>query len=164
MTPPFRPASDLPALAAAVLLTQGAGLLGAFATRPNIPTWYASLAKPAATPPSWAFGVVWPALYLLMAVSLWRLWRAPAGRERTRALGWFAVQLALNVAWSFAFFGARSPGLGLAVIVALLGAILVACVTAAQVDRLAAWLFAPYIAWVGFASWLNLRIVMLNGG
>jgi tryptophan-rich sensory protein len=162
MNPSFAVRSDLPALGVAVLICFGASLLAQVATFPNIPTWYAGLIKPDLTPPNRVFGPVWSALYLFMAIALWLVWRAPDGPARRRALALFAVQLAFNVAWSFAFFAARSPLLGLAVIAGLLGAVVATALAMRPVNRVAAALFVPYIAWVGFASWLNLRIAMLN--
>jgi tryptophan-rich sensory protein len=153
---------DLPKLAMAFVLTMTAGTLGSLATTPNIATWYVFLEKPPLTPPNWVFPAAWTFLYTLMAVSLWRVWRAPPSAGRGRALAWFAVQLAFNVAWSYAFFGARSPMAGLVVIVPFFLSIVICCVVTARVDRLAAWLYLPYLAWVAFAAYLNLGIERLN--
>jgi tryptophan-rich sensory protein len=90
------------------------------------------------------------------------VWRArwPAG-ART-AMIWYAVQLILNVAWSFIFFGARSIGFALVEIVVLLTAIVVSVVMFWRIDRLAGWLLVPYAAWVSFASVLNFALWRLN--
>lgn len=152
---------QLVALAAFLLLCYGAAWLGQIATTPNIPTWYAGLAKPGFSPPNAVFPIVWGILYTAMAVAAWLVWREPdAGR--TQALAAFAVQLALNVAWSWAFFGARSPGLGLVVIVLVFLAIAVTTLLFLPVNRFAALLMLPYLAWVGFATVLNLAIFWLN--
>jgi translocator protein len=74
----------------------------------------------------------------------------------------FFGQLALNVAWSFAFFGLESPGLALAVIAALLAAILATIGLFRPLDRVAAWLLAPYAAWVAYAAAVNLGVLILN--
>jgi benzodiazapine receptor len=126
-----------------------AGALGTLATSPNIPTWYAGLAKPGFTPPNWAFPVAWTALYLMMALAMWRVLSRPPGTTgRAGAIAAFFVQLALNAAWSWAFFAFRSPLAGLLVIALLLAAIVETIRRFAQVDRSAAWLLAPYLAWV----------------
>jgi tryptophan-rich sensory protein len=75
---------------------------------------------------------------------------------------WYAVQLILNVAWSFIFFGARSIGFALVEIVVLLTAIVVSVVMFWRIDRLAGWLLVPYAAWVSFASVLNFALWRLN--
>ena len=140
-----------------------AGWLGSLATAPNIPTWYAGLAKPAFNPPNAVFPVVWTILYILMAVAAWLVWRAPGDAgDRRRALVAYAAQLVLNVAWSFAFFGARSPLAGLAVIVPLSLAILWTMIGFHRISPPAAWLLAPYLAWVLFATVLNGAIFVLN--
>src|SRR5918993_196148 len=116
--------TPLPArLAAAILPVVAASLLGGGVAQPKIPTSYAGLAKPAFTPPNAAFAPVWTLLFCLMAYALWRVLSRPAGPARARAVAAFFGQLALNVAWSFAFFGLESPGLALAVIAALPSAI-----------------------------------------
>lgn len=149
------------ALAVLIVVCLAAGWLGSLATTPNIPTWYAGLNKPAFNPPNSIFPIAWTILYVLMAVAAWLVWReeTPA---RWPALAAFAVQLALNIGWSFAFFGAQSPLLGLVVIVALLAAIVWTIFAFWPVSGLAAALLLPYLAWVAFATVLNTAIYALN--
>jgi len=149
-------------LAVFLALCAGAGWLGSVATTPNIPIWYASLVKPAFSPPNAVFPIVWGLLYAMMAVAAWVAWRAGPSLERNRAMLAFFVQLAVNVAWSWAFFGAHSPLAGLAVIALLLLAILATVLRFYRVSRLAALLMLPYLGWVGFASALNFAIFRLN--
>ncbi|MDO8523484.1 MAG: TspO/MBR family protein, partial [bacterium] len=93
----------------AVAVSELAGIAGAFFTISAIPTWYSALAKPALNPPAWLFGPVWVALYFLMGVSLWLIWKSDSN-EKNKALWLFAAQLALNAIWSPIFFGAHSIG------------------------------------------------------
>lgn len=140
-----------------------AAALGTIATRPNIPTWYAGLAKPGFTPPNAAFPIAWTLLYALMALSLWRILSRPSATPgRSGAVTVFFAQLALNAAWSWAFFWFQSPLAGLVVIVLLLAAILDTIRRFAAIDAPAAWLLAPYLAWVLYASALNAAIWRLN--
>ena len=124
--------------------------------------WYARLNKPALTPPGWLFGPVWTVLYACMALAAWLVWRKRGLAGAKRELALFAVQLALNVAWSWLFFGLRSPGLAFADIVLLLAAI--AATTAAfwRVSTTAGLLFVPYLGWVAFAGVLNFAIWRMN--
>ena len=85
----------------------------AIITADAIPEWYAALKKPAFNPPDAVFGPVWTCLYFLMAVSAWLVWQSPASKNRARAMAICWVQLALNFAWSFIFFGAKLPGIAL---------------------------------------------------
>lgn len=150
-------------LAGCVLGCELAGGIGALFTTPNIPTWYASLAKPSFTPPAWVFGPVWTLLYAMMGAALWLVRQAPAKKGAKRmAYAAFAVQLALNVLWSLAFFGLKSPAYGVAVIVLLWLAIAATIVLFWRFDRKAALLLLPYLAWVSFASLLNYSIFALN--
>ncbi|MDX6806785.1 TspO/MBR family protein [Terrihabitans rhizophilus] len=151
------------ALLLSVLICAAALRLGSLFTTPHIGPWYSGLAKPFFTPPNWAFPVVWPVLFLLMAVALWRiLTRSAVPLTRNYALLPFAVQLALNVLWSYAFFASRSPAAGMIVIVALLAAIIWTIAAFRRYDSLAAWLLAPYLLWVAYACALNAGIWRLN--
>ena len=144
-------------------LCLGVGAVGAVATYPEIPTWYAGLAKPSWTPPNWAFPVVWNTLYVAMGVSLWMLWeRTPPSPERSTAIGLFVLQLALNAAWSPVFFKLHQTRLALAIIVAMIVAVAATIGKAWNVHRAAAWLLVPYLAWITYASTLNAGIVALN--
>lgn len=145
---------------AACLLVGG---LGGLATSSSVRTWYPTLEKPAWNPPAWLFGPVWTALYVAMGVAAARVHaRAGSWRAARPALDLFAVQLALNGAWSALFFGARSPLAGLVDIVLLLAALLLTLRAFARVDRVAAWLLVPYAGWVAFATALNLALWRLN--
>jgi len=112
-------------------------------------------------PPTIAFPVVWTLLFTLLGVALFLVWRAGTERRSVRvALAAFAVQFGLNLAWTPAFFGLQRPALGLAVIVLLWAAILGTIVAFDRVDRRAAVLLVPYLAWVSFAAVLNYAILV----
>lgn len=149
------------ALVIIFLLTAGAASFGALFP-PG--AWYAGLTKPALTPPDWVFPVTWTALYAMIAVAGWLLWRS---RKRT-ATGHFAVavwclQLGLNAAWSWLFFGLHLTGIALAELAVLWTAILATVLLSRRQAPVAGWLLAPYLIWVAFAGWLNLGIWLLNG-
>ncbi len=127
-----------------------------------IPGWYAALAKPSFNPPNRVFGPVWTLLYTLMAIAAWLVWRLPASTARSRALAAFWVQLTLNFAWSFLFFGEHRIAMAFAEIVLLWLAIFATTLLFFRVARAAAWLFVPYLAWVSFASVLNFSLWRLN--
>lgn len=124
--------------------------------------WYRVLRKPPLQPPNRVFGPVWSVLYGAIAYSGWKVWRAPKSPERSRALALWAAQLGLNGAWTPLFFGARRPKLALADLAALDAAATAYAAAAAEVDRTAALVVAPYLAWLGFATYLNAEIVARN--
>ena len=140
----------------------GAGGLGAIATTPEIEGWYKTIAKPSWNPPDALFGPVWTTLYVLMAISAWLVWRPNGFRAAAVPLTLFAVQLLLNLAWSWIFFGMHQPGWAFAEIVVLWLAILATTVSFFRRAKIAAWLLLPYLAWVSFASVLNHAIWQLN--
>ena len=99
-----------------------------------------------------------------MAFAVWRILRPPeASAARRFALTLFFVQLVLNAAWSWMFFGANSPLLGMINIIPQLLVIFAAVVAFYRLDRMAAWCLVPLAAWVAFASVLNVAIWRLNG-
>ncbi|HME37581.1 MAG TPA: TspO/MBR family protein [Steroidobacteraceae bacterium] len=124
--------------------------------------WYAGLARPEWAPPDAWFGPVWMALYVLMGTAAWLIWRERYHRGRGAALAAYAVQLLLNAAWAPLFFGARNIGAGLFVIVALWLSIAATVRAFAAVKAFPAWLLAPYLIWVGYASALNFAVWKLN--
>lgn len=138
-------------------------VLGQIATFPHLAPWYASLVKPPFNPPNWVFGPVWTTLYVLMAFAAIRVMWQPHSAIRTRALVLFALQLLFNAAWSWMFFAAESPLLGLINIVPQLVLVVATVVTFARLDRLAGIAIAPLALWVGFATLLNASIWWLNG-
>ena len=150
-------------LAAAIIISELAGIVGSVFTVPAIPVWYAALAKPALNPPSWVFGPVWTTLFALMGIAAFLVWKKGLARRDVRiALGIFIGQLLLNALWSFIFFGLHSPGGALIEIIFLWLAILAALIAFARISRPAAWLLLPYLLWVTFAAYLNIAIFMLN--
>lgn len=140
-----------------ILITQGSGLFGSLATASSVKTWYVTdVVKSRLNPPSWVFAPVWTLLFLLMGISLYRIW------QKKGDLFWFWTQLLLNVIWSFLFFGFRSPTLAFYEILVLWLTILITIVKFKKVDLLASRLLWPYLAWVTFASILNYTIMILN--
>lgn len=125
--------------------------------------WYASLVKPRGTPPNWLFGPVWTFLYLSMAVAAWLVWRTP-DRTTQLPLALFVLQLALNAAWSWLFFGLHLPAAGFMDILMLWIVILACIVTFRPISAVASWLLVPYLVWVSYAAYLNAGIWWLNRG
>ena len=136
---------------------------GQIATYPNLAPWYAGLNKPAFNPPNWVFAPVWTTLFVLMGIAFWRILRLADSGVRRKAIWVFTVVLLLNAAWSWMFFAAHSPALGLVNIVPQLAIIGAAIVLFARLDRLAAACLIPLFAWVAFATVLNISILRLNG-
>ena len=153
---------EWPGLLAAVIGVNAIGASPVLVAGPDSP-WFRALEKPALYPPEWAFGVVWTLLFTLLGVALYMIYRRGVGNRSVQvALGAFAVQMVLNVVWTPAFFGLESLEIGLLVIVVLWFAIVGAMWAASRVDRRAAALFVPYLAWVSFATVLNYQLWQLN--
>jgi tryptophan-rich sensory protein len=143
-----------------IALCVGTGALAGYATQQSVSDWYLTLNRPDWTPPSWLFAPVWTTLYVMMAIAAWLVWQT--WPQSAMAMIVFFVQLTLNLAWSFLFFGARSPILGLVDIAALWLAIVLTIVLFNRHSRAAGLLLVPYLAWVSFAAALNFTIWQMN--
>src|SRR6185503_293958 len=149
-------------LALWIISCMAVGGLGGRWTAPEIPGWYRTIAKPSFNPPGWIFGPVWTTLYILMAIAAWLVSAAPDSRVRTLAVALFIFQLVLNLAWSWIFFHKHAIGPAAAEIVVLWVAIGATTLVFSRLSIVAAWLMAPYWAWVTFASVLNATLWRLN--
>ncbi len=150
-------------LAAFIIVFELAGSVGSFFTAPSIPTWYAALEKPFFNPPNWLFAPVWTTLFAIMGISAFMIFREGLDKDPVRiALAVFGVQMIFNVLWSVLFFGFRNPGAAFAEIL-VLWTMIASCIWLFwRIDRRAALLLVPYIAWVTFAAILNYSIWILN--
>lgn len=124
--------------------------------------WYAGLQKPAWNPPNWIFAPVWSALYAMMGTAAWLVWRCEISQTRRTALQLYLAQLLLNALWSPLFFGLHNPGLAFLEIIGLWIALGGTILASWKVNRSAAALLIPYLAWITFASALNFAIWRLN--
>ena len=148
-------------LAACVLLCFATGFIASRFQLESLAVWYPQINKSPLTPPNWAFPLAWSALYLCMGISIGLIINS-GGADTAFFIKLFAVQLFFNFIWSFAFFYWQSPLAGMAVIAILTVLIVLYAAMAYGPHRASALLFFPYIAWVGFAAYLNLYIVLRN--
>ncbi|HKO87250.1 MAG TPA: TspO/MBR family protein [Burkholderiales bacterium] len=146
-----------------LLLAFAAAAVGAIASV-NAGSFYETLNRPAWAPPAWLFGPVWSALYLMMGVSAWLVWRARGFSGARPALLLFVIQLALNALWSWLFFAWHQGGLAFAEVLLLWALIVATAVAFSRISPFAAILLLPYLAWVSFASALCFTIWRLNPG
>ena len=153
--------SQLAGLLGWLLAAFAAGAGGAVASV-DAASFYAQLTKPSWAPPAWVFGPVWSALYALMGVAAWLVWRSPGSRGV--ALGLFGAQLAANALWSWLFFAWHRGALAAVEVLVLLALIVATAAAFWPTSRLAALLLAPYALWVSFASALTWAVWRSNPG
>lgn len=154
---------DIYRLMVSIIIVEAVGGIGAIFTTPAIPVWYASLKKSSLNPPNWIFGPAWTILFLLIGVSLFLIWRQAIAGENVRlAITVFVFQIALNVLWSIIFFGLKLPLAGFVEIIVLWIVILANTIVFYRISAAAGLLLIPYLCWVGFASYLNLSVYLLN--
>ncbi|MGB8259791.1 MAG: TspO/MBR family protein [Terracidiphilus sp.] len=138
-----------------------AGVSGSW-TAAEVPGWYATLRRPSIAPPSWVFAPAWTLLYALMAIAVWLVSLEAPSPLRTWGLALFLVQLALNFAWTLIFFRWHLIGGALAELLLLWLSIGATTLLFARIAPVAAFLIAPYWAWVTFAALLNWAYWRLN--
>ena len=138
-----------------LVLVNVVGYIASGYMTPAVQMWYDGLEKSALNPPDIVFPVVWSILFLCLAVSAFLVW----GKASPR---WFVVQLALNMAWSFAFFFLKNPAVALGITVVLLFAVYKTFRAFYPVCRWSGWLQVPVFLWCLFALYLNAVVVVLN--
>jgi len=146
-----------------LLITLAIGAVASLFTRPEIKTWYTTLNKPGFTPPNWLFPVAWTLLYIMIATAAYLVWkRRDATATYKITLYVYIAQLLLNFMWSIVFFGMHQILGGLIIIILLLVFIILNINYFGRFNKIAAWLLVPYLAWVSYATLLNLNIYFLN--
>lgn len=140
------------------------GYFSGMVTRSAIITWYPTLVKPSFNPPNWIFAPVWSTLYIMIGIAAGLVWDRIESNATLvkKALVIFAIQLALNALWSYLFFGLHNPMLAGIEIVLLWLMILETYTQFYKINKIAGYLFLPYLAWVSFAMVLNASIWWLN--
>jgi tryptophan-rich sensory protein len=154
--------SNLLTIIICIALPLVVGGISGIATSGNVNGWYAEAVKPSFNPPDFIFGPVWTVLYILMGLSLYLVWKSPAGDARNYALGIFVIQLVLNFSWTFIFFYFRQPGWAFVEIILVWLGIAAMIIIFYRISKPAAFLQIPYLLWVSFASVLNGFIWHLN--
>ena len=148
-------------IAIAVAICYLVGYVSSLFQQEALIMWYPTLVKPAITPPDWVFPIAWGFIYLCMGVSIALVWYKPE-KVFKPVLRLFAIQLLLNFIWSFLFFTMHSPALGFIDIIALDVTIILYTVEVYKLNKFSSWLFAPYIIWLAFATYLNGYIMLAN--
>ncbi|MDD4877004.1 MAG: tryptophan-rich sensory protein [Dehalococcoidales bacterium] len=150
-------------LIVSIVATFAAGGIGSLFTFKAVPTWYQKLRKPPYTPPNRLFGPVWTILYILMGISVFLVWREGLATSSVMiAFILFWVQLVFNALWSVVFFGVKSKGGGIIIIIVLWILIMITIINSFRVSVWAGSLLIPYIVWVSIAAYLNIGIWALN--
>jgi tryptophan-rich sensory protein len=153
---------NLKALILSIFLTEGIGLLSGFLSMSDM-NFYTTLKKPFFSPPGWVFPVVWPILYFLMALAVYRIWmKGQSGEFINKAIFLYILQLMLNFLWPIIFFRFQLFGIAFLELIILLIFILLTTFEFFRIDKLAGILMLPYILWVSFAGVLNYAIWILN--
>jgi benzodiazapine receptor len=146
-----------------LLITLAIGAVASLFTRPEIKSWYITLNKPGFTPPNWLFPVAWTLLYIMIATAAYLVWKRRDNTATYKITSCvYAVQLLLNFMWSIVFFGMHQILGGLIIIISLLVFIILNINYFGRFNKIAAWLLVPYLAWVSYATLLNLNIYFLN--
>ena len=145
-----------------IAIALAVGTLSGLCSMAGMEQYNLTAIKPALTPPAWLFPVAWTILYTLMGISATMVWLSPRGKERSRGLNLYALQLVVNFFWSLIFFNAEAYGFAAIWLVVLWVLVLMMIVEFAKTDRIAAVLQIPYLLWLTFAGYLNIAVWLLN--
>jgi translocator protein len=146
-----------------IFICQAVGITSRLLTNTQNNFWYDTIVKPSWNPPGYLFGPVWTVLYLLMAISLWLVWKSDAPKnQKLEACLIFASQLFLNFWWTILFFKLECPLCAFVEILVMICLILITIYKFSAISKTAAWLLVPYISWVCFATILNYKLWVLN--
>jgi len=146
-----------------ILLIVAIEWVGHVLTMSSVTDWYLTLKKPSWNPPGYVFGPIWTILYIMIAISGWRVYvKASSSKQKQQAFVFYGLQLGFNLFWSFFFFFLQSPLLGLIDILALLICIALNIKAFYPLDRVSAYLLIPYFGWTFYAAILNFTIWSLN--
>ena len=150
-------------LAICIFICQATGIISGLLTNTQNNTWFDNIIKPSWNPPGYLFGPVWTILYLMMAISLWIIWKSNAPEtQKFNACLIFASQLFLNFWWTILFFKFQSPLCAFIEILVMICLIVITIYKFSAISKTAAWLLVPYISWVCFATILNYKLWVLN--
>ena len=139
-----------------LLIIFGISFIGSLFTLGNTNNeWYLEN-KPSFTPPNIVFPIIWPILYLLIALSLYFSWIKANKKDRKKIVKIFGINLIANALWSYLFFGIQNPLLAFIDLLIIFGTIIMMIFIAGKIDKKAGYLLLPYLIWVGFAGILNL--------
>lgn len=146
-----------------ILITLFVAIAGYFITKTSRDTWYSGLQQSSLSPPNWLFGVVWPILYFLIAVSVYLTYKA-AGTKKAQSEVFliFIISMAFNLLWTIVFFGLRDIR-GALIILLILDVIVIYMIWRyLQIYSLGGMLLIPYLLWILFATYLNYDIMRKN--
>ncbi len=150
-------------IAILIIVCLGIGYASSFVTQNSIETWYTTIEKPTFNPPNWLFGPVWTVLYICIAIAGGIIWdKIDKNLLVKKAMLFFTIQLILNALWSFLFFGLKNPLIAFIEIILLLLIIYETYMIFKKINKVAGYLFIPYLLWVSFAMLLNGSIWWLN--
>ena len=148
-----------------IAIAELVGLLSALlaGTSSRIAAVYQSLTLPPLSPPGWVFPVAWTILYALMGIAAYLVFQASVDtRQKQTALIYYAAQLLVNFLWSIVFFRYLQFEVAIALLVLLILLLIITIVKFFPINRTAAYLLLPYLAWISFALYLNIGVSILN--
>lgn len=146
-----------------IAIVMGLGFASGLSTANSITEWYSTLNKPFFSPPNWIFGPAWTILYILIGISIARIWHNGFNHPAQKSvITLFIIQMILNLIWSPVFFSMKLPVAAIIIIISLWLMIIAYIRKSKEIDKMASYLFIPYLLWVTFATMLNAGIIYLN--
>ena len=145
-----------------VVLCELVGIISGFLSRDGIREYSQNILKPAFTPPSWLFPLIWTILFALMGFSAAHVYLSPSTKERSKGLNLFVVQLVVNFFWPLFFFNLQAFGFSFFWLILLWIFVVLTVTKFKKIDKRVAWLLVPYLLWLTFAAVLNGAVWLMN--
>lgn len=150
-----------PKLIILILVTELIGLLANFFAG-DIKTIYMSINKPMIAPPSFIFGIIWPILYLLIAIAVYMVYESYKTLEQKNAIKMYWLQLFVNFIWPIVFFRFLMFKEAFLIIVILDVLVVITTKLFYKINKNTIYFMIPYVLWLFFATYLNLWIALFN--
>ena len=124
--------------------------------------WYNKIKKSKVNPPNYVFAIVWPILYLLLAINGVYMFQNKPPEVRRKYFIIYEIQLFLNFMWVLVFFQLKNLAAATGIAATMVALTITLVVMAFRVDRVAGIVLLPYLAWISFALYLTVYILVNN--
>lgn len=149
-------------LAAWVVSFQIIGIYIGLSTESAMNHWYIELNKSSLTPPGYIFSIVWPLLYISLAIFGYNLNKTKNSKSTSALYIIYWIQMLLNWSWSYIFFNLKMAFIALVLLASIVLINFIIIFRLIKLHNKNWYIIIPYFLWICFALYLNIIIVISN--
>ncbi len=126
---------------------------------------YRELERPKFSPPAFLFPIIWTFMYILIggaAGAVACVCERACDANKYKGLLFFIIMMVFNFIWSPLFFGAGAFFAAFSAIIMMIILTFFTICFFSRIYKVAAGAMVIYLAWLFFAAYLNLGIIILN--